>query len=113
MMSTTVVSAGAACFGIVVGYITYRTLVRNNGTGNSQISDLAAVIAAVGGGTVTTFLNGQKTDAFAYYSMGLLGGMALYFGLSVVLRGKATWISVMGGEISNAGGSGPPPPVAG
>ena len=47
--SPTVLSVGATCFGIVVGYVTYRTLVRKS---DAAISDLAAVIAAIGGGVV-------------------------------------------------------------
>jgi hypothetical protein len=70
-----VVSIGAVCFGIVVGYVTYRTLVRSDTT---SISDLAAVIAAIGGGVVTQLFGDDGTDTFGWYSIGLLAGMALF-----------------------------------
>ena len=37
---------GAVCFGVVVGYLTYRTLVRT-GT-KSSLDDLPAVLAVIG-----------------------------------------------------------------
>jgi outer membrane lipoprotein SlyB len=39
------------CFGLVVGYITYRTLART--TEKVAISDLATVIGAIGGAAIT------------------------------------------------------------
>jgi hypothetical protein len=42
---------GAACFGLVVGWITYRTLRRREGA--VLLSDIATVIGVVGGGVVT------------------------------------------------------------
>jgi hypothetical protein len=89
-----VVSVGALCFGLAVGYITYRTLVRREG--GAQISDLAAVIAVIGGGTVTGLFDPQQGDAFGWYSIGLLVGMAVYFAASLKLRGKENWAGVMG-----------------
>lgn len=74
--SSIAISIGAVCFGIVIGYITYRTLVRK---GAAVITDIAGVIAAVGGGTVTVWFDQSGGDSFAYYSMGLLGGMILYY----------------------------------
>jgi hypothetical protein len=74
--SSIAISIGAACFGIVIGYITYRTLVRK---GAAVITDIAGVIAAIGGGTVTVWFDQSGGDSFAYYSMGLLGGMILYY----------------------------------
>ena len=73
-MSPTVISVGAVCFGIVIGYITYRTLARSE---KASVSDIAAVVAAVGGGTVTTLFDRNGSDSFGWYSMGLLVGMAL------------------------------------
>ncbi|GAB2553486.1 hypothetical protein [Nocardia heshunensis] len=76
--SPTVVSIGAVCFGIVIGWITYRTLRRK--TASAAISDIAAVIGAVGGGAVTTlYAKGTSdADAFGWYSIGLLTGFMLY-----------------------------------
>jgi hypothetical protein len=67
--------AGAACFGLTIGYITYRTLVRT--TEKTAISDLAAVIGAVGGAAITTLFR-AGTELFAWYSIGLLLGVVAY-----------------------------------
>ncbi len=86
-MSQRVISTGAVCFGVVTGFITYRTLVRTRQ--HAQISDLAAVLAAVGGGAVTALFP-EGTDAFGWYAIGLVIGMLCYLVLSLVLkRGKA------------------------
>jgi hypothetical protein len=77
---------GAGPFGIVVGFITYRTLVRAQTTG---VADLATVIGAVGGGTVTTLFGPADGSGFAVYSICLLPGMAIYLGLSLALPRQA------------------------
>src|SRR5260370_41039281 len=64
---------GAACFGITVGYLTYRTLVRT--AVNASIFVLAAVVSAVGGAAVTG-LFAPGTSVFAWYAIALLAGMA-------------------------------------
>jgi LPXTG-motif cell wall-anchored protein len=87
-------SVGAACFGVVTGYITYRTLAR--ATAAPQVSDIAAVLGAVGGGAVTALLPNTGDDAFGWYSIGLLLGMAGYLALSVVFRGKETTGKILG-----------------
>lgn len=85
---------GAGAFGIVVGFITYRTLVRAQTTG---AADLATVIGAIGGGTITTLLGPPDGSGFAVYSICLLPGMALYLVLSLALRGrKETGAVVLG-----------------
>ena len=38
---------GALCFGLVIGWVTYRTLRRKEGS--NALSDIATVIGAVGG----------------------------------------------------------------
>lgn len=81
----TVLDIGCICFGLVIGFITYRTLVHTND--KARISDLAAVVATVGGGAVTALFP-EGTDAFAWYAIGLAGGLAVYFGLSLWLRGR-------------------------
>jgi hypothetical protein len=85
--SSTVVSVGAVCFGIVVGYVTYRTLIRKQDAG---ISDIAAVIAAIGGGIVVERFDSTKgTDTFGWYSIGLLAGFAVFLILRLIFeRGK-------------------------
>jgi hypothetical protein len=102
--SGTVVTIGAVCFGVVVGYITYRTLAR--ATAGAAISDIASVIAAVGGGAVTVLFDPQQSDAFGWYSMGLLSGMALYLLLSLAIRGKKETSAILGGDDPLPGGGG-------
>lgn len=87
---------GAVCFGIVVGYITYRTLART--TEKASITDLAAVIGAVGGGAITTIYGSANGSVFGLYSIGLLVGMALYLLLSLKFRGKAVTGTVLGSD---------------
>lgn len=86
--SPTVVSIGAVCFGIVIGWITYRTLRRK--TANAAISDIAAVIGAVGGGVVTTLYANGTSDAFGWYSIGLLTGFVLYLVVARLAGGPAS-----------------------
>jgi|SRR5262252_8101411 len=76
-------SLGAFCFGVVIGYVTYRTLVRK---GNSSISDIAAVAAAVGGGVVTQLFRPAAGDRFGWYAIGLLVGMAVFLILRIVFE---------------------------
>ncbi|MFF0788923.1 hypothetical protein [Streptomyces spiralis] len=65
---------GSGCFGLVVGWIAYRTLRRSEG---SRISDLVTVVAALGGGVVinTRF---PDPDLFACYAFGLTVGFFGY-----------------------------------
>lgn len=75
---------GAICFGIVVGWITYRTIRRQKQAVN--ISDIAAVIGAVGGAAVTALFAG---NLFAFYSIGLIVGFFGYLVIgSTVLKGS-------------------------
>lgn len=83
---------GAACFGIAVGYITYRTLVRT--TDKAAISDLGAVVSAIGGAAVTG-LFAPGSSLFGWYSIGLLAGMALFFVIFGKLNGRKQLAKVM------------------
>lgn len=94
--SGTVITIGSICFGVVVGYITYRTLAR--AAAGAAVSDIASVIAAVGGGAVTILFDPQQSDAFGWYSIGLLTGMGLYLVLSLIIRGKKETSLVLGGD---------------
>jgi uncharacterized membrane protein YeaQ/YmgE (transglycosylase-associated protein family) len=72
--------AGAIAFGLVIGWVTYRTLRRNKeGAG---ISDIAAVIGAVGGGVVTALFEGEQ---FAAYAIGLAIGFFGYFIVGLIV----------------------------
>ena len=75
---------GAACFGFVIGWVTYRTLRRKEGA--SALSDIASVIGAVGGAGVTALFSNQ--NIFGAYSIGLAIGFVLYFIIGLVLYGK-------------------------
>ena len=83
---------GALLFGVVVGWITYRTLVRR--TGGAQISDIATVIGAVGGGAVTALFNDKRL--FGLYSVGLFVGFFAYLILFYLLNGRKNTAVVMG-----------------
>ena len=91
--SQTVTSVGALCFGVTVGYITYRTLVRAEET---AVSDLATVVTAVGGAAVTGLFHPQQGDKFGWYSIGLLAGMAAFFLLFRVMNGSTATAVFMG-----------------
>lgn len=86
--------AGAACFGVAVGYITYRTLART--TDKAAITDLATVIGAIGGGTITTLYGSADGSLFGLYGIGLAGGMALFFVVSLIMRGKEETAKTLG-----------------
>ncbi len=75
---------GAGCFGLVVGWVTYRTLRRKEGT--TQLSDLATVIAAIGGAAVTKLFD--NPNLFGWYCIGLAVGFFLYFIIAVIVTGK-------------------------
>jgi hypothetical protein len=93
MPSHIVMSVGAVCFGVVVGYVTYRTLARST---HSSVSDLAAVVAVVGGGTVTTVFDPKNSDPFGWYAIGLLAGVTFYGLLYALIGGRKAFLVVMG-----------------
>jgi uncharacterized membrane protein YeaQ/YmgE (transglycosylase-associated protein family) len=86
MPSSDFAVVGAVCFGVVVGWITYRTLRRR--TGGAQLSDIATVIGAVGGAVVTTFPF-DDPDVFGAYAIGLAAGFFLYLILAIAVGGRA------------------------
>jgi uncharacterized membrane protein YeaQ/YmgE (transglycosylase-associated protein family) len=75
---------GAICFGVVIGWITYRTLRRNQSTG---LTDIATVIGALGGAAITGIWK-PGTGAFGGYCIGLLIGFFGYLIVSLLLVGK-------------------------
>jgi hypothetical protein len=77
---------GALCFGLVIGWITYRTLRRKEGA--SALSDLSTVIAAIGGAAVTGLFKSQ--ELFAMYCIGLAAGFFAYLIVGLVLEGKGS-----------------------
>lgn len=99
---------GALCFGVVTGYIAYRTLARS--VDKAAISDLATVIGVVGGGVVTG-LFAPRTSMFGYYSIGLLVGMTAFFVLFAVINGRDAVGTVMGAPTLGARREGTHPPA--
>ncbi|MFD0472582.1 hypothetical protein [Nonomuraea thailandensis] len=80
---------GAICFGLVIGWITYGTLRhQRSGVG---LTELAAVLGAVGGGLVTALL---LPAVFGGYAVGLAVGFFGYLAL-VTLAPGSPWA---GGE---------------
>lgn len=80
----TIISVGALCFGFVVGWVVYRTLRRKGD--KAALSDIATVIGAVGGGTVTALF--KDATVFGWYSLGLAIGFFLYFIIMLIIEGK-------------------------
>jgi hypothetical protein len=83
---------GALCFGLVIGWITYRTLRRKEGS--AALSDIATVIAAVGGAAMTALFKSE--DLFSMYSIGLAVGFFLYFIVGLLVAGKDSTKGWMG-----------------
>ena len=77
---------GAVLFGLVVGWVTYRTL-RRKGAG-AAMGDIAAVIGAVGGATVTGLFKGE--ELFGLYAIGLAVGFFGYLLVSYRLSPEET-----------------------
>jgi len=88
-----VMSVGTVCFGLTVGHITYRTLMR---TEKTTIADLTAVIGAIGGGAVTALFNPHQGDLFGWYSIGLMIGFAGFFLLYLKINGREKTGDMMG-----------------
>jgi NhaP-type Na+/H+ or K+/H+ antiporter len=75
---------GALCFGLVIGWVTHRTLRRTKS--ETTLADISAVIAAVGGAAVTALF---KVGAiFGAYSIGLAIGFFAYFIIAMIFRPK-------------------------
>lgn len=83
---------GAVCFGVVMGWITYRTLRRKEGS--SALSDIATVLGAVGGAAVTAIF--KTPELFGGYEIGLAVGFFLYFIISLFIKDPRTVSQWMG-----------------
>jgi uncharacterized membrane protein YeaQ/YmgE (transglycosylase-associated protein family) len=84
---------GPFCFGLVIGWVTYRTLRRK--AEGVALGDIAAVIGAVGGATVVGLF---KAAGFDSYCFGLAVGFFAYFisGIIIEKKGKTDGQSVGG-----------------
>ena len=78
---------GALCFGLVIGWVTYRTLRRQGEI--VALSNIATVIGAVGGGAVTALFT---AELFAWYSVGLAVGFFLYLILGHTVFKDSPWL---------------------
>jgi len=74
---------GASCFGVVVGWISYRRLWHREAT--AELSDISCVIGAVGGAGVTALFKSEAM--FGLYSIGLATGFFGYFLVSLRVHG--------------------------
>lgn len=81
MEGNAILAVGPFAFGLVIGWVTYRTL--RHRPGSSSISDIATVLGAVGGGVVTTLFQNEIT--FAWYSVGLAVGFFLFYILGILI----------------------------
>ena len=76
--------AGPFAFGLVIGWVTYRTLRRREDA--AALTDIATVLGAVGGAAVTgLFKDGL---GFHAYSIGLAAGFFGYLAASWAIYGK-------------------------
>jgi hypothetical protein len=91
MNENVVVGIGAFSFGLVIGWITYRTLRHREG--NASISDIASVIAAVGGGAIVSLF--REAILFGLYAIGLGVGFFLYLIIAFILEGKDSVVKFM------------------
>jgi hypothetical protein len=83
----TVELLGAFCFGVVIGWITYRTLRRQGET--VAVSNIASVIGAIGGAAVTNLF---LKEAFSWYCIGLTIGFFLYLILGNTVFKNSGWL---------------------
>jgi len=81
-----VLPAGAVCFGFMMGWVTYRTLRRED---KVAISNIASVVGAVGGAAVTGLFKGSL---FGWYCIGLAAGFFLYLILGATLLKNVPWL---------------------
>src|SRR5262245_45936523 len=75
---------GALFFGLVIGWISYRTLRLTAGT--TALSDITTILGAVGGAAVTALF--RSDVLFGLYCVGLAVGFFAYLGYGVYVYGK-------------------------
>jgi hypothetical protein len=85
---------GAGAFGFVVGWIVYRTLRRRED--RAALSDLSAVLAAIGGGAVTQLFPDSKL--FGAYGIGLALVFLLYLTVNWLSGGRDEVQEWLGGR---------------
>ena len=80
-------AVGALCFGVIIGWVTYRTLRRTGET--AGVSDIASVVGAVGGATVVGVFKGSL---YGWYCIGLAAGFFVYLILGTTVLKNVTWL---------------------
>lgn len=78
------IELGACAFGVVMGWITYRTLRHSEVKG---LGDIATVLGTLGGAAVTTLFP-IETGAFGAYCIGLAVGFFGYLGTAIYMAPK-------------------------
>ncbi len=106
-----IINIGALCFGVVVGWVTSRTLRRSTSSG---LSDIATVIGAVGGAAITGIYK-PSADAFGYYAIGLAAGFFAYLIIAIGIAKKegtlvGDWLGSDPPPALSSSGANPPPP---
>ncbi|MEV5411703.1 hypothetical protein AB0K60_23050 [Thermopolyspora sp. NPDC052614] len=86
-------AVGAVCFGIVVGWIIYRTLARRAEA--VALSDIATVLGAIGGAAVVGLFD--EAGLFGLYAIGLAVGFFGYLLVFWRLNGAEKTAKIMGG----------------
>jgi hypothetical protein len=87
---------GGLGFGIVIGWLTYKILVRIE---KPTWTDLTTVIGAVGGAAILSLFPAQ-TDLFGWYAVGLFVGFFGYFVVFIAMAraGGAKWLDILAGK---------------
>ena len=62
----------------------------------ASISDLGAVVSAIGGAAVTVLFNPRQGDLFGWYSIGLVAGLAAFFLCHLAVNGRERTQQIMG-----------------
>lgn len=91
---------GAICFGIVIGWVTYRTLRRAQAT---SLGDIAVVIGAVAGAAITGIWK-PGADSFGGYCIGLFVGFFAYLIIGA-RSGESEWIDTKPSSSGRGGGA--------
>lgn len=83
-MPDTLMYVGAFAFGAVIGWITYFIMRRAQPT---AITDIAAIIGALGGAAILTLFE-ARGPMFATYAIGLAVGFFAYFLIFLKIVGR-------------------------
>lgn len=93
---------GALCFGLVIGWITYRALRRKKE--ESSVAEISSVIGAVGGAAVTALF--KSGEIFGMYCIGLAAGFFLYFVIALLINRKKEGFDVFETKLMGSGRQG-------